>query len=57
VIDRDSLPWDVVRALLFKALALLALYFVFFGPDRRTVVTDDAIRGAIFQIAPSNGEH
>ena len=56
MIDRDSLPWDVVRALLFKALALLALYFVFFGPDRRTVVTEDGIRTAIFQAAPSNGE-
>jgi hypothetical protein len=56
VIDRDSLPWNVVRALLFKALALLALYFMFFGPDHRTIVSGDDIRTAIFQTAPANGE-
>ena len=56
MIDRKSLTRDVVRALVFKALALLAIYFAFFGSAHRTVVTEDGIKTAFFQIAPPNGE-
>ncbi|MFY9658184.1 MAG: cytochrome oxidase putative small subunit CydP [Methylocystis sp.] len=52
---RTSLARDIAGALAFKALALVALYFLFFDHSHKTVVTPAVMAAYLAEQPPMAG--